>query len=299
MGGDGRDDGDGDGRNQRAGQVEHGLPEVVDALEVLHVVLHQGRRAGEAAHIDHGVDQVDDLQSRRADGDGNGDGQQLTHGRAGGLGGTAGGQGPAGLAVAPPEVEGRDHTAHGDTENRAARAQGQVAGEAHDQQGQAQTDEELAQGLKDLADRGGGHVALALEKAPEGRDNADKQHRRSQGGDGGPGGVVGGDHHRQLAAEDQHSQAAYDAQDQEDPEGRAENLADLGVVAQGPGLGGHAAHGHGEACGGDHQQHRVEVVGRGEVAVALVVDDTQQGDFIDRADDLDNDGGGGQHGRAL
>ena len=73
MAGDSRDDGDGDGGDDGAGQVEDGLAEVVDALDVLGVLLGEVEHAGEAAHIDHGVHHVDDLQACRAQGDGNGD----------------------------------------------------------------------------------------------------------------------------------------------------------------------------------------------------------------------------------
>ena len=70
-------------------------------------------------------------------------------------------------------------------------------------------------------------------------------------------------------------------------------------MAQGAGLGDHPAHGYGETCGGDHQQHGVDLVGGGVVAEALGADDGIQGDLVQGADDLDNGGGHGQHGGTL
>ena len=77
------------------------------------------------------------------------------------------------------------------------------------------------------------------------------------------------------------------------------NPPHLIIVLQRAGLGDHPAHGHRQACGGDHQQHIVDVVGRIEVAEALGADDGIQGDLIQGADDLDDGGGQGEQSGAV
>ena len=197
-----------------------------------------------------------------------------------------------------PRYSARNHGADRNAQNGAAGGQRHVAGLPHDQPCCAEADEQLAQSLEYLAHRGGRHVALALEKAPVGGNDADKKHCRRQCSDGGP--SIGLLHEGgQLPAQQQHAAAAQDTDGQEYIEGRLVDPLDLGVVAEGLGFGDHPRHGHGQAGGGNGQQHRIDVIGGGEVAIAVVVDDVAQGDFVEGADDFDDQCGQGQHCRAM
>ena len=131
----------------------------------------------QTAHDDFGVYQIDQLETCRAQGDGNGNGQQLLDRHTQGLDRAALGVQECGdLAVLGAQIEHGDDGTHGDAQNGTAGGQNHVAGAVHDEPGRAQADEQLAQRFIDLRNGGGGHVALTLEEAAVRGDNAHKEH---------------------------------------------------------------------------------------------------------------------------
>ena len=187
LGGDGRNDADGNGGNEGAGHVEDGLGHHMDAPHGVGSLLgHAGGQ--QLAHIDLAGQSGDDLQAGRAQGDGNGDNQQPP----------GGGLEAPGLVLrlgkllivlveAAEEVDGADEAAGGNAQNGAACGQGDGSGGFQQEQGGGHTHHQPDDRLDDLGDGGGEHIALALEEAPEGRHNADEQHAGAQEADGGPG----------------------------------------------------------------------------------------------------------------
>ena len=124
--GDGGDSGDGDGVDEGAGHIENGLGHVVNALHGVCRILNEagGQQLG---HVDLHFQKGDDLQARRADGDGNGDGQQFFGG------GAVRGCLPLillqrliSLTEQEEQVNSGNGTAGGDTENGAAGGHGDL-----------------------------------------------------------------------------------------------------------------------------------------------------------------------------
>ena len=74
QGGDGRNGADGNGGDEGAGHIVNLLCKVVDAF--LHIGLFLGHGFQQAAHVGAGLQHRQELQSRRANGDGHRDGQQ-------------------------------------------------------------------------------------------------------------------------------------------------------------------------------------------------------------------------------
>ena len=151
------------------------------------------------------------------------------------------------------QIDGRDKTARRYAQNARARAKrdvavaqrafargkcdmlladGRLARQLHDQPRRAEADRQAQKRLDDLADGGGGHVALPLEEAAIGRDHADQQHARRKRRDGRPGVFVGCDHDRKRTAQQQHAEASGDADDEKDEAGAGIDFADLCVIAQ-------------------------------------------------------------------
>ena len=296
----GRDDRDRDGRNERARQIEDRLAEIIDALGRIRRIGRPRKRAGEPAHIDHRVKQIDDLQARRAERDGDGDDEQLLHGLAGGLGlSPALPQDLVGLAELDAQIHDRHDAARRHAEDAARSRIDETAGLLEHQIRAAEAEDHADHGLIDLTDGGRGHVALALEEAPVGRDDADEQHARRQRRDGRPRIFIRRDHDGQRLAEHEHHERSDHADGQEDLHGDGVDLADLRVILQRLRLRDHPADGDGQARRGDHQQDVVHVIGRVEIAEAPLLQNVLQGDLIDEAEQLDNDGRGGQDRHAL
>ena len=320
-GGDGRDAGNGDRRDERARKGEDRLLIVVDALEVFRHLHAPAEAKLQTAHIDHGVEKVDDLKARRAERDGHGDGEQLLHGGAAALRRSGGvRQRGACAAVFDVQIDHRDQAAERHAEDRAARGKRDIAvirdglarleddpvfmdealaGQLHDEPRKPEAHDQTGDGFKDLADGGGGHAALALEEAPVGRDQADQQHARRQRRDGRPGIFAVRDHHRELAAEHQHHKASGDAEGDKDIDGRLEDALDLRLVSERLRLGDHAAHGNGQTRGGDHEQDVVNVIGGVEIAEAGRADDIVERGLEQKAHELDQNGRHGENCRAL
>ena len=153
-------------------------------------------------------------------------------------------------------------------------------------------------GFQNLTDGGGNHIALALEESPVGGDNAHQESAGAQAYNGKPGiGLL--QSIRQLAAEEHHKARTGGTDDEEQGSGGLIDPPHLVFVAQGAGLADHAAHGHGQTCGGYQKQNGINVVGGGEIAVTLIADDHFQGQLVQRADDLHHSGGNGQKGRTV
>ena len=294
----GRDDRDRDGRNERARQIEDRLAEIIDALGRIRRIGRPRKRAGEPAHIDHRVEQIDDLQARRAERDGDGDDEQLLHGLAGGLGlSPALPQDLVGLAELNAQIHDRHDAARRHAEDAARSRIDETAGLLEHQIRAAEAKDHADHGLIDLTDGGRGHVALALEEAPVGRDDADEQHARRQRRDGRPRIFIRRDHDGQRLAEYEHHKRPDDADGQEDLHGDGVDLADLRVILQRLRLRDHPADGDGQARRGDHEQHGVDVIGRGEIAVVCLADEAVERDFEEHADDLDDHRRQRQHRR--
>ena len=298
LGGNGGDDADGDGGNEGAGHIENRQGHAVNAP---HGVGSGLAVAGlqQLAHVNLGFQHGHQLQSRRTQGDGDGNDQQTL----GGVRITAGrllclGKQGKTLAAAHEQINGRDQTADGDTQNGAAGGQGDAVGEFQQNQGGNHTHNQLHDGFDHLGNGGGNHVALTLEEATVGTHHADQQGAGTKETDGSPG-IRLILKLSQLAAEHRHQQGTGNAQPQENAPGSAVDPADLVVVVQGAGLGNHPAHGHRQSGGGDHQQHVVDVVGGIEVTEALLADDGVQGNLVQRAQNLYNGGGHGQQGGTL
>ena len=71
------------------------------------------------------------------------------------------------------------------------------------------------------------------------------------------------------------------------------------MALQGLSFGDHAAHGHRQAGGGDHQQDLIDLIGFVEITEPFVTDDVRQRNRVDGADDLDDGGRRSQNCRAL
>ena len=232
-GGHGRDDGDGDGRDERAGEIEDRLAEIIDALGRIRRIGRPRKRAGEPAHIDHRVEQIDDLQARRAERDGDGNDEQLLHGLAGGLGlSPALPQDLVGLAELNAQIHDRHDAARRHAEDAAGRRVDETAGLFEHQVRAAEAEDHADHGLIDLADGRRGHVALPLEEAAVGRDDADEQHARRQRRDGRPRIFIRRDHDGQRLAEYEHHKRSDHTNGQEDLHGDGVDFADLRVILQ-------------------------------------------------------------------
>ena len=211
LGGDGGDDADGDGGNKGAGHVEDGLGHAVNAPDGIRLTLgHAGSQ--KPTHVDLGFQHGENLQPRRAHGNGNGDDQQAP-GRGGkGIGGLSG---VREVPEAFPEDGKEVHRAHqaacGDTQNGAAGSQGDAVCSPEQGHGGKDSHHQLYNRLQNLGDGGGEHIPLALEVAPEGTHDADQQHAGTETANGGPGvGLVlelG-----KLAAKHRHQEGPPDAQ---------------------------------------------------------------------------------------
>ena len=184
-------------------------------------------------------------------------------------------------------------------EHKAVFAHAALAGQLHDEPRQRQTHDQTGDRLKDLTDRGGGHVALPLEEAAVGGDHADQQHARRKRRNGCPGVFAVGDKHRKGPAKHQHHEASHDADGEEHIDGGLENAADLRLISERLRLGDHAAHRHGQTRCGDHEQHVVDVVGAVEVAEARRADDVVERGLEQEAHQLDEDRAERQDRRAL
>ena len=198
------------------------------------------------------------------------------------------------------QVNNRNETSERHTQNRAAGGKGNVAvvlrrlagreddalhahislaGELHHKPCKAQTHDQARHRLKNLADGGRGHVALPLEKAAVGRDQADQQHARRKRGNCCPRVFVRRDHDRQLAAEKQHAEAADHADGQKDVQRRPVNPLDLRMVSERLRLRNHAAHGNRKPRGRNHEQDVIDVIGGVEVAEAVFANDVVERDL--------------------
>ena len=234
-----------------------------------------------------GVNDRDDAHHGRAEGNGDGDGQQ---GRQDALGTV----GPvpdfytvphSGLDKIQNHIDQRENRPHGHAGDGPGRGQMGFPAHVHDPIGQPQPHAELAHGLQDLGHRGRGHASMALGVAPEGGQTAHTDHRRRQSPDAlGGQGVV--HQPRKLVRPEVHHQKGDDSQPQEHPQGQAEHLPHLAVAAQGPGLGHHLGHRHRQARRGDGQQNGVDVIGVVEVGHALGAYNLCKGKFVKQADDF-------------
>ena len=242
-----------------------------------------------------GVDDGDDAHHGGTDGDGDGDHQQVLEDGGRLVGPVVGQLGL--LAAGDQKVHQHIGQGHDGAHRHACDgAGGGVAGVrpvAHQPVGQPQAHGELAQGLDDLGDGGGGHVPVPLGIAPEGGQAAHADHRRSQGPDAGGGHAVV---HQagQLFRAEEHHQEGQDPQDQEQGQGQPEGAAHLVPAAQSVSLAHQLGHRHGQARGGDGEQDGVDVIGVVEVGGALLPDDVQERDLVEHADELDHQNAYGQ-----
>ena len=266
--------------------------------------LHFGQQQGvlEPPHDNLCVDEVDDAQGGVPQGNGDADGQHLPQNRPAGGGGVQGlGAVPVGQEVRDQKEDGQDG-ARGDAEDCPG---GHVrhgllrrrSGQAQNIPGQRQPDTHLAQRLQHLADGGGGHVPLTLGIAPHTGQQTHAEHRRGQGADGlgGHGVFLKG---RQLLRAEEHQQGPRQPQDEEQPDGRAEDLPLLILLALGVGLTGELGDGQGQTGRCEDIQKIVDEVGGVEVGLAHLAQDVVQRQLVDRADELHHHHGGGQNGRA-
>ena len=140
-----------------------------------------------------GVDDRNDAHHRGAEGDWNGDAQDILQNTARAvwhISGQPGLTGPA-KAVAEQHIGQGHHSTHRHAGNSAG--SGHMGGLPRLNQpvGQGQADDQLAKGLNDLGDGGGGHVAVSLGIPPEGGQTAHAHYGGSQRLDAGGGlGVV-------------------------------------------------------------------------------------------------------------
>ena len=137
-----------------------------------------------------------------------------------------------GLAELDAQIDDRHDASRRHAEDAAGRRVDETAGLFEHQVRAAEAEDHADHGLIDLADGRRGHVALPLEEAAVGRDDADEQHARRQRRDGRPGVFIRRDHDRQLAAEHEHDERADDADGQKDLHGHRVDLADLRVIVE-------------------------------------------------------------------
>ena len=95
-----------------------------------------------------------------------------------------------------------------------------------------------------------------------------------------------------------HSHRTHQAKAPKDPQGRLEDALNLLGLPQRLCLRDHPGHGYGQAGGGNHQQHRVDVIGRSKVTEALVANQMFERDLVAGAQDLDDGHRQRQHGGA-
>ena len=249
------------------------------------------------AHDDLGVDDVQDAHCGVAEGDGDANGQDLPDQMA-----AAGGD-IQGLCPIPVLRQISHQKQHGD--RRARRDAQDGRGGAHLQAHadaqyiprQRQTDGQFQKRLQYLGNRRRRHVALALGVAPHAGQQAHAEHRRSQRPDGlGRQAVL--QKPRQALCLEEHKQGAHRAQDEKQHDGGAEDLPLLVFPPLGVGLAGQLGDGQGEACGGDRQQHIVDLIGGVEVGLAFGPQDVVEGDFVEEADQLHRGHRRRQNGRS-
>lgn len=123
MGGNGRDDADGNWYDKGGGHVEKRLTGTIDAAQCFRSILGETRCIFKLAQHDFGIDQIDDLKASRANGDGHCNGQQALHGLSHGLGRRVAmrTQLCAGLPVLYRQIGGRKDGAGCDAQNGARR----------------------------------------------------------------------------------------------------------------------------------------------------------------------------------
>ena len=99
----------------------------------------------------------------------------------------------------------------------------------------------------------------------------------------------------QLAGKEQHYTAAHHAHQQKESQRHMQDAVFLVFPTQRVGPGHQAAEGQRQACGGDHHQKIIDIIGHIEVSHTFLIQKVSQGDLIQRADDLGHRHGTGQH----
>ena len=170
--GDGGDGGDGDRGDEGAGHIEEGLAEVIDALHIVGGLGGKACRALEPGHIDRGVNGDDELHARSAEGDRDGDPQELLCRIAARIDrrvqAVLGVELGHGSAASGGGIDHRCQGADRDAKDRAAGGVDHAAGLLFEEPGRSKAEAELADGLQNLGNRGRDHVRLALEIAAVG-----------------------------------------------------------------------------------------------------------------------------------
>ena len=208
------------------------------------------------------------------------------------------GHGLIALAEAMVQIQRGYQATGGNAQNGSRGSHGIVICKLQHHNGSAQAQRQLADCLQHLGHGSGHHIALTLEETPVCAHQADQETRRTQGRNGHPRITVVHSARQQLAAEN-HQQRAAQAKAEENGPCHGVDLAHLLVLLQGAGLGDHAAHGHRQAGGGDQQQQRIDLVGGGVKAEAVISDDGLQRNGIKRTDDLNKRSRQGKQGRAV
>ena len=199
--GDGRQNADGDGNNEGTGHVENGLCHFKQTVQygssllgghftayhVAHVPVG-GDQIHQTVHIQAGFDDGQQLQTRRADGDGHGNGQDGPGDLPGGAGIFLGpGQLAVGTAELTQHVHQRQGGADGNADDGAAGCHGNASGGTDDQKCQGKAHYQFADGLDHLGDGGGDHITLAVEVAAVSGHQTDEKSAGTQTGNGDPG----------------------------------------------------------------------------------------------------------------
>ena len=254
------------------------------------------QRVLEGGHHQSLIQQGDKAHARRAQCDGDAGGQQLTKDNPPRGGRIRGGDAPAAQEKYGQHRQ-RQQRSGGDAGDGSGGAQGRVRAPVQQHKAQAKSDDQLAGGLRHLADGGGGHVPQPLGVASDGRGQADEQHCRAQRPDGRSGQRVVEQAAEPLGKQ-AHDGAAQKADDSQQRQRRPENAA-LGVeTALRRRTGYQTGQGQRQTRRGQHQQQTVNVIGGVEVGHALLVQQVAQRDLVEGAQHLGHRHGKGQHSGA-
>ena len=294
-----RDDGDGERGDEARGQVVERLRLAVDAVEHLGLLIAEARRVLEPAHAEAGVYEVYEREHARAEGNRYRDAQERPEHVGAGLGNVR--ALPAGAveaALAEEHIAQRGQRADRDAEDGARRGRGQAVPRADEIPREREPGGDLREHLEHLADRGGGHVLVALAVAAVGAGEADEQHRGAQSQYAQPRlGVV--QRVRERVGEEGHYERAHDAYDKEGPPGHGEYPPHLVGPVHRVRLRDEPRERDRQPRRGQREEDAVDVVGHEEVRVALVAEDVAEGYLVDGAEYLHNHDAEGEYRRAV
>ena len=296
-----RNYGDGEGRDERRGQVEQRLRLAVHTVKHLRLVIAEARRGLEPVHAQLRVDAVEYGHYARAESYRHTDCEDVAHYLPRGIddlivvGRVVCVHDACGIrrgkdVIVPPlvyhHVKQRYDRAYRNAKYRPCRADRAPKSGAHRKVRQNKAGNDLEQHLQHLVHRGGDHVAVALTVAAVGRDEAHKKYCRAHCLYAQRGVGVFKVFVRQPFREQEHYQREHQPYHEEGAQCHAEGLFLLLCPAICVRLRHKARQRHGQTGRRQSEEDEIYAVGTREHRVPLVAEDVAERDLIYKAQQL-------------